>query len=445
MARWQNLTVMAASSKFVYIYFYCEGTVASWNNPLLQPPSGATMPAPPMYTSPIFVNSPVRSIFTLPWNDTSLEAATCPEEAACDDGSSPGDCLQARLLEGRALSVVEGETLPETRVRVGYTAPNGSFVPLRNVTVLAVLHTASGIQRPLLYEPDVAAAKRWDGIDAIEQKKLVNAESAPSDENGVAVFSKLQLSLWGSGTDTTGKLTGNIRPFPASAHYIAFCTPGVTDGSAMDGCARSCAVHVRSRLARLTWITHPLVVRSSRVDPLVVEPGEKLLGDRAKLAALPPTPTIRATDEEGNGVPDIAADPFLYDLEHARQVCALPQFGVTVSDFDLENDPPNARECTLLAFLDTMDQVKLKRRTSETDRFATGEQGFLGLGVVFVSIQAREANDYAAKGLNGRLRVVMLSADWEVREPPEAPATHRTCGVQADGRWPVAAVLPLAS
>ena len=112
MAYWHDLTVLASSSKFVYIYFYCEGTVVSWNNPLLRPPSGATMPAPPLYNSPIFVNSPVRSIYQLPWNDTSLEAATCPEELPCDDDADPTACLQTRLLEGRALSVLEGETLP---------------------------------------------------------------------------------------------------------------------------------------------------------------------------------------------------------------------------------------------------------------------------------------------------------------------------------------------
>ena len=46
IAVFTNLTLIASSSKFLYLMFYCEGAVASWNNPQLKPPNPGAVPRP---------------------------------------------------------------------------------------------------------------------------------------------------------------------------------------------------------------------------------------------------------------------------------------------------------------------------------------------------------------------------------------------------------------
>ena len=38
VASWSNLTLTAASSRFLYLMFFCDGAVASWNDPELVAP-----------------------------------------------------------------------------------------------------------------------------------------------------------------------------------------------------------------------------------------------------------------------------------------------------------------------------------------------------------------------------------------------------------------------
>ena len=53
VATWEALTIEAASSRFVYLNFYCDGVIASWNNPDLRPPISGQLLPPPAFVPPL--------------------------------------------------------------------------------------------------------------------------------------------------------------------------------------------------------------------------------------------------------------------------------------------------------------------------------------------------------------------------------------------------------
>jgi hypothetical protein len=148
----------------------------------------------------------------------------------------------------------------------------------------------------------------------------------------------------------------------------------------------------------------------------------------------------------------VQVEPYLYDLDDAAATC--DKMNVAITEDQLQQDPPNTRECTLWSFLSTLAKVKLERRLSETDRISTGTQGFLGTAIVYSMMQDRQGGDYAAKGRGGRLRVVALSFDWEVWSRPSQPIqfampgdfgqSHRCALLQLDA-LSAGAVSPVAS
>ena len=74
IAVFTNVTLTASSSKYLYLMFYCEGAVASWNNPQLKPPNPGAVPRPQRYASPIFVNSLINEVVALPPGGTGFES-----------------------------------------------------------------------------------------------------------------------------------------------------------------------------------------------------------------------------------------------------------------------------------------------------------------------------------------------------------------------------------
>ena len=55
IARWSDLTVSAASTRYIHLNFFCEGILASWQDPTLKPPAAGEMPQPVSYVSAAFV------------------------------------------------------------------------------------------------------------------------------------------------------------------------------------------------------------------------------------------------------------------------------------------------------------------------------------------------------------------------------------------------------
>jgi hypothetical protein len=233
VARFANLTVTAASSRFVYLNFYCEGSLASWSDPTMRPPAAGEPIKPPMAVLPSFVHSRINSLVQLASVPADYNAST----------DAPLDSATPITCPASAVSIVEGEVLDETiRVRVGAVdATKGAFIPLPNVTVFALMHTAANFTFPLLFRPDVAhleaeTSKETTTVASTKfapaSKRLLHAASTPSDANGVASFPNLRFSTEGTADDAmTDAITGPTH------HRLAFCTAGTTGTSYLSGCA----------------------------------------------------------------------------------------------------------------------------------------------------------------------------------------------------------------
>ena len=78
IATWDSLTLTASSSKFLYIMFYSEGTVASWNDPELRQPLPGKLARPSRYTSPIYIQSTVAQVGAHSSNCCAAPATALP-------------------------------------------------------------------------------------------------------------------------------------------------------------------------------------------------------------------------------------------------------------------------------------------------------------------------------------------------------------------------------
>ena len=148
VATWEALTIEAASSRFVYLNFYCDGVIASWNNPDLRPPISGQLLPPPAFVPPIYALSLVDEMYQLPSRTPPPDASGSGEEGAVAVARHAAH-VQPRHHHDRP----RGRPLDETiRVRVGRLHP----APLSRSrrTLLALMHTASGYVLPNLFRPD---------------------------------------------------------------------------------------------------------------------------------------------------------------------------------------------------------------------------------------------------------------------------------------------------
>ncbi len=289
IAVFTDVTLVASSSKYLYLMFYCDGAVASWNSPLLRSPNPGALPRPARYTSPIYVSSPIKQVVALPPGGTGLEAEACVDPD--DDNPAP--------------VVVEGDPLPLTpRVRL----LDGSGNPVVGQQAIAVLHTFQGNVLPGLARPQMwrLGSSDYGALSKPEPKYLIHALSSPSDADGVANFSDMRFSVYGQDDGTRSMFYSKI----------AYCTPGSTSPGVYDGCAISCAMQVRTRAAQITWSVQPSYLRSSDTakDYDNVRPGEPF-------TTAPIKPVVRFVDAAGEGVPAKLPKAYVWDVDNLKRVC----------------------------------------------------------------------------------------------------------------------------
>jgi hypothetical protein len=121
-----DIRVVAAASKFLFFFFYCDGIVSSWNYPEMAPPSEGQPIRPPAYIPPVYIHEPELTVVEQVGSDGA--PMVCEEDVANCDQFDTGCKLNALL---RTPSVIEGESLNGTiniRVRVGRMV-GGSFMP----------------------------------------------------------------------------------------------------------------------------------------------------------------------------------------------------------------------------------------------------------------------------------------------------------------------------
>ena len=386
VATWEALTIEAASSRFVYLNFYCDGVIASWNNPDLRPPISGQLLPPPAFVPPIYALSLVDEMYQLP-------SAPPPDASGSGGGVGvPSLSLDTPLTcsPGTTTTVLEGDPLDETiRVRVGRSA-SGAFVPEQGVTLLALMHTASGYVLPNLFRPDNSLLRSANPPRVLSSlKRLTNAVSTPSDADGVATFPRLGFSLEGR-EDATSAAAGYET---ATHHRIAFCTAGTGGLGSERGCTLSCPITVMSRLAEIEWAAFPQVVRALRSEALAPSPGETVVpldgaGTNTPLAAVPTAAVVRALDAGGRGLPGKEFIPYVYVRSRVAADCLLG--GVTLGAANLESpfDQPCAVQ-SLQAF--ARDHVRLEVREGEGVTHSSGKDGFLSMPLVYSTLDTSAA------------------------------------------------------
>jgi hypothetical protein len=366
-AVFEGLTVRAASSYWLHLMFYCDGIIASWMDPEMQPTTSA-WPKPPKYVRPIGIKTEIESIELV---DSSGAPIDCnarklvkqpfqeiyPLVYESDTVTSP------IAMEYMLDEMTRNETAHEPfSVKVGKfdrTDPsNPVFVPLEGVEVLAVVAVARDFTLPFLTMPDIESVREVADAPVMPYKNLRNAVSTPSDADGVASFPDLKFTSEG-GVDSYTKI-GELTVF-TSAHRLAFCTPAqslfraykdqdsnnpATTPIIFDGCALSCPIPVLSAVEKIEWSTQPTTyfIRAHSA-PDTFESGE--------LAALAPSklvgvPTLRMTSREGLGVPGKIADAVvLLDMEKCEEICVHLDSSVTITGLSEEL---NGRQGTVLSF-----------------------------------------------------------------------------------------------
>lgn len=322
VAHFTSLTITASSSRFGYLNFYCEGRMASWNDPYLLEPTSGSLAAPQQLVSAIFISSSVTQINTLAPGPAGTNASVF------------GDDLTEATCPEAPIRVVEGEAMNQTmRVRIGRLGgtDGATFVPVVGERVIAVMHTAAGVILPLMFETDMDNLARETNRTLPPRKRLTNAISTPSDENGVAYFPALGFTERGQ----TDHIVGNVMYRP-TFHKIAFCTAGATSSDELDGCSLSCPIQVVSSLAHIEWSVQPSVVRSGRVPRMQIGMGESYYGGASgpggPLVRLPPTAVVRLIDADGRGQSKKRFIPMVYIPSVANSTCALS--GVELTDED---------------------------------------------------------------------------------------------------------------
>ena len=292
IAVFTNVTLTASSSPYLYLMFYCEGAVASWNNPQLKPPNPGAVPRPERYSSPIFVTSPIKEVVALPPGGTGFESESCVEPN--QDNLPP--------------VVLDGEPLP-LAPRVRLLDEDGN--PVVGQHAIAVVHTSAGAILPGLARPQMWRLRSSDygAISTPEPKHLIHSMSSASDADGVANFPDLRFGVHGQEDGSVHYLY----------HKLAYCTPGASGALGVyDGCAISCAMQVRSRARQITWSVQPQYLRSIAAAKAfeVALPGEPF-------NSAPPKAVVRFVDANGVGVPSKRPIAYLWDLDNIKLACCV--------------------------------------------------------------------------------------------------------------------------
>jgi hypothetical protein len=200
-----NLKLIGATSPYVYLAFYCQGTVLGYrdvdeewfnlrNTRLSTPKLG-------FFFKPTYVITLVDSI--------SIVRDVLP----------PGDSVVA---------VTEGDPLPiQPQVRVVDVGGK----PLAGKIVFALLFEADGYELPRFYEP----SRAYESGHLERRKQVVHAVSNATDANGLASFANLGFSVRGK--------SGNYR--------LKFVCDGVHTG------APTGIISVRASVARVQFISYP--------------------------------------------------------------------------------------------------------------------------------------------------------------------------------------------
>ena len=399
IASWHNLSVTAAASKYLYLFFFSEGAVASWSDADLKLPLPGRTTRPPRYVAPVYVYSPVESVVQLA--ATGLDALGCP----ADDEPVSATSSHWKIAEGPPMDAEASTSFPYAqRVRVTDAAGN----PVAGVVVLAILHTARGYQLPLLARPENWRLKsvRSD-LNIPEAKQLHNAASEPSDADGVAVFPSLYFGSRGE-PDVS---VNTLEHFESDrVHRIAFCTAGgwgaAADPTLLEGCALSCPVAVVSRVAAIEWSAQPEVLRSSRAPDNALMAGERL-------DTLPATPAVRMLDNDGNPIGGKKPVVSVIDTAFFFSICEqfLAPAGITQpEDVSFATIAAAGREAytCLITTLEVVNReyVSLTLAYQEGEKALTGDNGFLTLPVRYNTIPSWSLSHVANASARGTLRLI---------------------------------------
>ena len=456
-AIFQGLTVRAASTRFLYLMFYCDGVIANWQDPNMRPLSTG-LPEPQRYVSPLYIRSPVTQIQLV------------------DRGGNPVDCSHLdkpdySYFYPEGITPMNEETPPDEPF---YVAVKGSEGAIAGVEVMAVVYKAGVTTFPFLEEPN--GDNFFDSVGTLYagQKRLRNAISTPSDEHGIASFPFIMWTSRGVGDRGYPLNTANYsddNPFTnrrrvlryTEAHRIAFCTPGFTSNSSTDslspeGCALSCPIPVKSRVASIRWAAQPsfYFIRHESAPEDEFEPGE-LAAKAGDLIS--PVPTVQFLDADAIGVPDkYVKRVVLFDVAHCRKLCdgylgdghgadshywdasTKSWNGVAGEDADDEawiaanwgrTDWPcrmwsgpvciGCSACSEAVFEDSVvDQASLVRKVTPSDTGKSGPDGLTTLPVVFQHIDESYLPTLMARSALGRVRLVVRYG-FDVISRPSAP------------------------
>ena len=450
-AVFKGLTVRAATTKFLYLMFYCDGVIANWQDPNMRPLSTG-LPEPPRYVSPLYIQSPVTQIQLV------------------DKEGNPVDCSHLEKPDftrsyPEGITQMNEETPPEEPF---YVAVKGSNGAIAGVEVMAVVYQAGVTKYPFMEEPNGESFFDTVGTATADQKRLRNAISTPSDEAGIASFPYLMWTARGSADRgypiTTG---GSVVVRYPEAHRIAFCTPGFTsnssaDGTSPDGCALSCPIAVKSKVVNIRWAAQPsfYFIRHESAPEDEFLPGE--LASKAE-DLIAPLPAIQFVDADAVGVPDQSVSRvLLFDVAHCRRLCGSAGddgyhswdaatkswTGVTGADADdeawiaanwftadhpLRTESPSpcsswhgpvcigCTACSSFVFERShIDHASLVRRVTPADVGKSGPDGLTTLPTVFQQIDELYLNTLMARSALGRVRMLVMHG-LEVVSRPSAP------------------------
>lgn len=171
VASFTNLTVRSASSKYLYVFFYCGGVVAPWNDPSLQP-KPPFLPRPPKYVRPIYIDGSVRTIqplgschFYTEWSKTATFRRKIFSSAPAGSGDYSAPLHATFEARGRD----QGNTLPiprppRTRLAVAPSlvtpAPSRTSITSAYTRCVRTCACVHGISQACACIPDISPRGR---------------------------------------------------------------------------------------------------------------------------------------------------------------------------------------------------------------------------------------------------------------------------------------------
>eukprot|EP00935_MAST-01C_sp_MAST-1C-sp1_P000236 g236.t1 len=199
-----GLTVTASTSRFIYLFFYCQGNVIGWRDVseewFLLRNNGLSTPKLPFFFKPSYLYSKVESISI----DTDV-----------DSGAG-------------SVTVEEGKPLP---VQPVVLVSDAQGAPLKGRTVIALIYEADGYQLPELYVPERA----FQAGHLPRHKEMLNPVSSVTGDDGKATFTDLGFTVRGK----------------AGAYRIIFVVDGVRTK------VPSARIEVTSTVSSVKFVHYP--------------------------------------------------------------------------------------------------------------------------------------------------------------------------------------------